>query len=182
MKQWNNRNNIINNCINNYVNLIIQYCKINKVNTIVMGNGYLSQKQANLGKQTNQNFCMIPYGRFKDKLVNKCNLFGINFILQEQSYTSKCDHLSLQQMCKQNKYLGKRVHRGLFKSYSNKAINADVNGSIGIMRKYYKAKGKDECSLIENIVSRGLINRPRVINLNQIQKNGSINTIVKISS
>lgn len=33
------------------------------------------------------------------------------------------------------KYLGKRVHRGLFKSSTGKIINADVNGAIGIMRK-----------------------------------------------
>ena len=34
-----------------------------------------------------------------------------------------------------SKYLGKRVHRGLFKSSVGKVINADVNGAIGIMRK-----------------------------------------------
>jgi len=38
-------------------------------------------------------------------------------------------------MKKQENYLGKRIKRGLFKSSTNKLINADINGAIGILRK-----------------------------------------------
>lgn len=35
----------------------------------------------------------------------------------------------------QENYLGKRVRRGLFKSSTNKTLNADTNGAIGISKK-----------------------------------------------
>lgn len=38
---------------------------------------------------------------------------------------------------KHDEYKGKRIHRGLFRS-SNALLNADVNGSYNIMRKYLK--------------------------------------------
>ena len=53
----------------------------------------------------------------------------------EESYTSKIDHLALEEMKKQESYLGKRLKRGLFKSSCGKILNADINGAIGIMRK-----------------------------------------------
>lgn len=31
-------------------------------------------------------------------------------------------------------YLGKRIHRGLFKSKNGNVLNADVNGSLNILR------------------------------------------------
>lgn len=37
----------------------------------------------------------------------------------------------------QENYLGKRVRRGLFKSSTNKTLNADTNGAIGIARKVF---------------------------------------------
>ena len=65
----------------------------------------------------------------------KCENVGIEVILTEESYTSKVDHLSNEKLGKHKKYNGKRVNRGLFKSFSGKLLNADINGSIGILRK-----------------------------------------------
>lgn len=59
----------------------------------------------------------------------------IDLILTEESYTSKIDHLSNEEMRHQEKYLGRRVKRGLFKSATNKLLNSDINGSIGMLRK-----------------------------------------------
>lgn len=47
------------------------------------------------------------------------------------------------------KYLGKRVKRGLFKSSTGAVINADVNGALGIARKVIGD------SVIAQIVDRG---------------------------
>jgi len=38
--------------------------------------------------------------------------------------------------------MGTRVKRGLFSSSTGKLINADLNGAINIMRKFYKGKYK----------------------------------------
>ena len=61
-----------------------------------------------------------------------------NVILTEESYTSKCDSLSFEDLCKHENYLGKRINRGLFVSSTSKKINADLNGAINIMRKQIK--------------------------------------------
>ncbi|WP_293151672.1 hypothetical protein [Okeania sp. SIO2C9] len=43
----------------------------------------------------------------------------------------------LELPCKHELYVGKRVKRGLFRSSTGKAINADINGSIQIIRKKF---------------------------------------------
>jgi len=62
-------------------------------------------------------------------------LVGIKVILQEESYTSKCDALALESVEKHEKYKGRRVKRGLFKSFIGRFINSDVNGALNILRK-----------------------------------------------
>ena len=69
------------------------------------------------------------------KLKARLNKEGKTLIITEESYTSKCDALCLEKICKHEKYLGKRIQRGLFKSGNGKVINADLNGAINIFRK-----------------------------------------------
>jgi len=68
-------------------------------------------------------------------LEYKCKLKGISTEKVEESYTSKCSFLDGEEMKHHEKYMGKRVKRGLFKSKTGKLINADLNGSYNIMRK-----------------------------------------------
>ena len=58
-----------------------------------------------------------------------------NVILTEESYTSKCSFLDGETLEEHDNYLGKRIERGLFKSAKGKLINADLNGSLNILRK-----------------------------------------------
>ena len=68
-------------------------------------------------------------------LKYKCQLDGINVIIQEESYTSKCSFYDNETVGKHDIYKGKRVKRGLFKTYAGLLVNADINGSLNIMRK-----------------------------------------------
>jgi putative transposase len=68
-------------------------------------------------------------------LKYKCEIVGINVITHEESYTSKCSFLDLEEIKKHETYKGKRIKRGLFKSLIGTLINADVNGSYNILRK-----------------------------------------------
>jgi putative transposase len=61
-------------------------------------------------------------------------------------------------MKKQERYLGKRVKRGLFQSSVGKLLNADTQGSIGIALKKYPA-------ILPEIVGSGLVFRPCSINI-----------------
>lgn len=72
----------------------------------------------------------------------KCKLQGINVLIQEESYTSKASFIDNDKIpvYKKNdkktyEFSGKRIKRGLYKTKNGLIINADVNGSLNIMRK-----------------------------------------------
>jgi transposase len=96
----------------------------------------------NLGKQNNQNFVSIPHARLIQMLEYKAVLAGIEVIIQEESYTSASNFLSLDPIpvygesdANSVEFTGKRIHRGLYKTAEGLLINGDVNGSYNIMRK-----------------------------------------------
>jgi len=100
------------------------------------------QRSVNIGRVNNQNFVNIPIGQFKDKIQYYCELRGIEFVEQEESYTSKSsffdnDILPVYQKENTTKYQfsGKRISRGRYKCSNGKIINADVNGALNILRK-----------------------------------------------
>ena len=137
-----NRNNKVNDYMNKTARKIIDYCVNNDIGTLVVGYNETFQRGSHIGKQNNQSFVNIPYGRLRDKLEYLCELNGIVFVKQEESYTSKAsfwdrDEISVYNADNPNEYLfsGKRVHRGLYKTTSGKTFNADVNGALNIMRK-----------------------------------------------
>lgn len=141
-KLWNKRNNRINDYINKTVKIIIDYCLNNDIGTIVVGYNPTIQKEVNLGKRNNQSFVNIPIGNIREKLTYQCKRYKINLIEQEESYTSKADFLANDSMPTYNvfdkkTYLfsGKRVTRGQYKSATGVILNADINGSLNIMRK-----------------------------------------------
>lgn len=154
------RKNYINNYFNQSVNKIVKYCINNDIGTIVIGDFKGMKNEINIGKVNNQNFVSVPFGILKRKLETKCEYYGINYVLQEESYTSKCSSLDLEKIEKHEEYLGKRIKRGLFRTKKGKLINADVNGACNILRKY-KSKSDGDLSLTD--VS-GVINHPVRIN------------------
>jgi putative transposase len=155
------RNNKINDYLHKSSNYIIKYCISKKLDTIIIGYNKEWKQEMNLGKKNNQNFVQIPYLSFINKLKYKGFENGIKVILNEESYTSKCDALGKEEIKKHDSYLGKRIKRGLFQSSINKLINADVNGSMNIMRKVI---GDDFIQPIE-----GLMFNP--IKINNFNKN-----------
>ena len=52
-----------------------------------------------------------------------------------EAYTSKCSFLDNEEICKHESYKGKRVKRGLFLSENKTALNADINGSLNILKR-----------------------------------------------
>ena len=87
---------------------------------------------------------------------------GLNVIVTEEGYTSKIDHLVKEPMKYSDEYKGKRIKRGLFKSSIGKILNADINGSIGIMRKVYAISDAQLMSLR----NRGDIVSPKMLIIN----------------
>lgn len=136
------RNNKVNDYMSKTARKVIDYCISNNIGTLIVGYNKTFQKDSNIGTQNNQNFVNIPYGRLRDKLEYLCELNGIGFVEQEESYTSKAsfwdkDEIPVYDADNHGQYQfsGRRVHRGLYKTATGKTFNADVNGALNIMRK-----------------------------------------------
>lgn len=136
------RNNKVNDYINKTAHIIIDYCINNDIGTLVVGYNVTFQRNSHMGKQNNQNFVNIPYGHLRDKLSYLCELNGIVYVEQEESYTSKASFWDKDDIPiynndnpKEYEFSGIRVHRGLYKTANGMVLNADVNGALNIMRK-----------------------------------------------
>ena len=115
---------------------IVNYLVSKRINTLVIGNNKGWKQNTNLGKTGNQNFVQIPFKKLISLLEYKCRLHGINFIVITEEYTSKCSFLDNENIGKNNdKHLGTRIYRGLYKTSTGILINADVNGSYNILKK-----------------------------------------------
>jgi len=152
------RNNKISNYLHNCSKFIIQWALQNNIGNIVIGYNPQWKQEINLGKRNNQNFVQIPFLKFIQQIQYKATLEGINVILNEESYTSKCSALDLEPIKKQENYIGRRIKRGLFQS-SKTLINADVNGALNILRK---ATCNDEF-----LTGRGVVVTPVRLKLSQ---------------
>ena len=139
---------------------LVNYCVKHKIGTIVFGRNKEWKDSIQLGKQTNQNFVSIPFYKLLKMLEYKCKMIGINLVTQEESYTSKCDSLAFEEVKSHEKYKGSRIKRGLFLSSLGKALNADINGALNILRKYLHLKEVNEFPVIQEIIDRGLLYRP----------------------
>ena len=106
----------------------------NSLNTLFVGKNAGWKDSINLGRINNQNFVSIPYNMLMQMIEYKCKLAGINVVIINEAYTSKCSFLDREKISKHNSYLGRRIRRGLFISSSGILINADVNGSLNIMK------------------------------------------------
>ena len=136
------RKNRIDDYINKTCRYIINYCLSNDIGILVIGYNQSFQCKANLGKKNNQIFTQLPFGKIREKLEYLCKRYNINYILQEESYTSKAsffdnDDLPVYNMDNPQTYefSGKRVKRGLYQTKDGYRFNADCNGALNILRK-----------------------------------------------
>lgn len=130
------RHNKIQNYLHNCSRKIINLCIENNIQNIFIGHNNQWKTECNMSKTNNQNFVQIPFNTLINQLQYKSQEYTDLYVTTvEESYTSKCDHLVLEEMKHHDKYAGKRIKRGLFKSSTGKVLNADINGAIGILRK-----------------------------------------------
>ena len=129
------RNNRIKDFFHKTSRKLINYCITNNLGTIIIGYNELFKHQCNRVSKNNQSFISIPHYQLIYMIQYKAKLIGIQVIITEESYTSKCSALDFEPIKKQHSYLGKRIKRGLFQSSKGIKINADVNGAVNILRK-----------------------------------------------
>ncbi|MBA1335867.1 MAG: Transposase [Firmicutes bacterium] len=158
-----NRNNRVNYYMNKTARIIVNYCLEYRIGNIVVGYNPDWKRNINIGKSNNQKFTQIPHGNLRLKLQSLCERYGINYIEQEESYTSKSDFFANDALPvynadnpKEYAFSGKRISRGQYRTSSGAIINADANGALNILRK---------SNLIDLMVlqARGCLDQPERI-------------------
>ena len=127
------RNNRVRDIIRKTARYIADYCIEKDIGSVFVGYNSDFKRSTDMGDANNQNFVQIPFGQFRQQLAFLCWKYGIDYIEQEESYTSKSsaldrDELPVYDPKKQfsGKFSGQRIHRGLYMSKNGTAINADV--------------------------------------------------------
>lgn len=162
----NKRRNQVRDALNKAARHVIDHCIEHRIGKIIVGVNPGWKQKISIGKVNNQNFTQIPHWTFRRKLGAMCERYGLQYIEQEESYTSKAsffddDAIPVYKSGDDTKhqFSGKRIHRGLYRSASGLVINADVNGAANILRK-----SSHSCSNWSE-VSRGLLASPQRIRL-----------------
>ena len=114
---------------------VVELMYNNNIGTCFIGHNKDWKQEVEMGKKNNQNFVSIPYSLLINMLRYKIEEKGGQLIELNESYTSKCSFLDNEEICKHETYKGKRIKRGLFLSSDKKALNADINGSLNILKR-----------------------------------------------
>ena len=140
---------------------IIAVCKTNSIDTIVIGHNNDWKQKIDIGKKNNQNFVSIPFNKLIEMLKYKAEEEGIKTIIVNEAHTSKCSFLDDETIKHHDRYLGKRICRGLFKTLSGKIINADVNhltsfGDLKILKGFLNGAYNIIKKAIPNAFANGI--------------------------
>ncbi len=146
------RDHKINDQMHKASRYVVNWCIEHGIDTLVVGKNDGWKQEIDLGRRNNQQFVSIPFESLIKKLAYKCEEVGIRFCTMEESYTSRCSFLDNESIEHHDTYLGRRMKRGLYRSATGIAINADVNGSCNILRKAFPdvawiARGDRGCAL-----------------------------------
>ena len=113
------------------------------IDMIIVGRNTGWKQNVDMGHKNNQTFVQIPHARFIFILKITAAKYGIEVFEQEESYTSKSSFIDDDPIPTYGnpespyiKLSGRRAKRGLYRTADGTQINADVNGSLNIGRKY----------------------------------------------
>ncbi len=148
------RNNYILDYLHKASREIINLAKEYQVSKIIIGD----IKQIKQNMNYNKSFVQVPMQRLKELIEYKAKLEGIELITINEAYTSGCSALDLERLNRDNYNKSRRIERGLFKSDIGLTINADVNGSLNIMRKFLNKKCIPK--LVNQARDNGVVNPP----------------------
>lgn len=159
-----NRNNTIKNYLHKASRYIVDYLLKNNINTLFIGKNDGWKQEVDIGKTNNQNFVQIPHTQLVEMLHYKCGLAGITVFDVPEAYTSKCSFFDDEPIKKKtdDKYVGKRIKRGLFRTSKGWIVNADCNGALNIMRRGFEKHFQDGTITYE---SEKLSMTPKIITI-----------------
>ena len=135
-KLYERKKNAINDYLHKMTKSIVNYCIVNNINTVVIGDITGIRENRSLGGKTNQKFHSLPYKKIVDMLRYKLAMKGINRVMQIESYSSQTSPLA-PKVSKKYAEPKKRIKRGLYVD-NEYTWNADTVGAYNILRLYLK--------------------------------------------
>ena len=140
LNQW--RNDSIRDYLNKTARIIINHCLTSRIGKVIIGYNPGIKQEINIGRSHNQNFVQIPFWQLRQKLKALCSRYGIGYLEQEESYTSKASFYDRDEIPiynadqpSQKKFSGRRIKRGLYQTKDKHLVSADINGSANILVK-----------------------------------------------
>ena len=156
------RNNKIKDYLHKTSKLIVNNAFNSNITKIIIGKNNNWKQDLNIGAKNNLHFNLIPHATLIKMIQYKAQLVGIETIVIQESYTSKCSAIDLEPICRHEKYVGKRKKRGLFITATGKLVNADINGALNIARLGLNVS-KNEMQISDLVMS--CVMQPNKINL-----------------
>ena len=126
------RNDYMNTFMHKVSRMVIEYAIKNKCSKIVIGD----LKNIKQNMNYNKDFVQIPLEQLVKKIEYKAKIEGIEVVKISERYTSGVSAIDREEVNKENYNKKRRKYRGLFITNAGKEINADINGSLNILRKY----------------------------------------------
>jgi len=183
-QEYNKRGYKLNNEIHKITDFLVKSILDNGIDHVVVGYNKEWKDGISLGKKTNQNFVQIPFSKILQQLEYKLREQGIELYLQEESYTSKCSYFDNEEVRRHRTYKGTRSKRGLFTTAGGQYINADINGSLNIYRKFLESIKKNEVHHVYLVLSKpldvGLVMNPIKINLQTAMSNPNVTSLLQL--
>ena len=145
-KLYEYRKNYMNTYMHKVSKIVIEYAKVNKCGVIVIGD----LKDIKQGMNYNKNFVQIPLYKLVQKIEYKAKLEGIKVEKISEKYTSGVSALDREDIIKENYNKRRRISRGIFVTNRGIKINADITGSLNILRKYIKKSSPNQEIAMDN--------------------------------
>ena len=147
IKKWYEyRKNYMNTYMHKVSKMVIEYAKENRCGKIVIGN----IKEIKYKMKYNSNFVQVPIQSLVKKIIYKAKLEGIEVETIGEKYTSGVSALDKEEITKENYNKKRRVSRGMFITNKGIKINADINGSLNILRKYIEKSSPNQEIAMDN--------------------------------
>lgn len=153
LRLYEKKRHAVKDYLHKMTHYIAQYCDLNAINTVVIGDITGIREENDLGAVMNQKLHSLPYGKLYQMLDYKLRCKGIRFEKQEEAWTSQCSPRS-QSVSKACANKTNRQKRGLYKEAGN-IWNADAVGAYNILRKnkgmteYFPIKGLSNPEIIK---------------------------------
>ena len=145
-KLYEYRKNYINTYMHKVSKMVIEYAKENKCGVIVIG----EIKEIKQGMDYNKDFVQVPIQQVVEKIKYKAKLEGIKVKEISEKYTSGVSAIDEEEITRENYNKKRRISRGIFVTEKGIKINADINGSLNILRRYIKRNSPNQEIAMDN--------------------------------